>query len=52
MLGRRHVKIRDMFEFLDELRVAQDLEAADEVRFETVRAPMPWSTPPDVPVRP
>jgi hypothetical protein len=52
MLGRRHVKTRDIFELLNELRVAQNLEAADEVRFETVRAPMPWSTPPDVPVRP
>jgi pyridoxine 5'-phosphate synthase PdxJ len=52
MLGRRHVKTRDIFELLDELRVAQNLEAADEARFETVCAPMPWSTPPDVPVRP
>jgi len=38
---RREVQADDVFEFLDELRIARDLEAADAVRFEAIGAPMP-----------
>jgi hypothetical protein len=32
MLGRRHTKAHDVFEFLGELRVARDFEASLDVR--------------------
>ncbi len=39
MLRRRHIQTDDVFEFLDELRIARDLEGLDQVRLEAVGAP-------------
>ena len=40
VLGRRHVQAHDVFELLDELRVARDLEAAHEVGLQAVGLPV------------
>ncbi len=40
VLGRRHVQTHDVFELLDELRIARHLEAAHDVRLQPVRLPM------------
>jgi len=41
VLGRGHVQTHDVFELLDELRVARDLEAAHQVRLQSVGLPVP-----------
>ena len=44
MLGRRHVQTHDVFELLDELRVARDLEAPHAMGLQSVRAPVARDT--------
>lgn len=41
MLGRRQRLANDVFEFLGELQIARDLEAAHTMRLEPVLAPVP-----------
>lgn len=41
MFRRRHVQADDVCEFLDELRIARDPEAADQLRFQPVVPPVP-----------
>jgi hypothetical protein len=40
VLWRGHVQVDDVFEFLDEQRIARDLEAAHQVRLQAIGLPM------------
>jgi hypothetical protein len=44
VFGWRHVQADNVFELLDESRIARDLEAPHEVRLEPIRTPMPRNT--------
>jgi len=40
VFGRRHIQAHDVFELLDELRIARDLEAAYQVRLQAISTPV------------